>query len=201
MRLIIITGPSGSGKTTLSREILKEIKHGFVLSTDNYYKTGIFSRLLSKCVKNYFDKKISFNYKLLKKDFDFIIKNGECNYKYIYDFKNKTIKKSFIKTLKIKFLIIEGIFSKEILKHFNKRNIILIEIKISKETCMRRAIIRDINNRGKSKRLAKQDFLNSWDIFYHTNKNNNSKISNYKFLVSKKQDINNLIKKIKNLKI
>ena len=64
MKLIFISGPSGSGKTTLSNKIIKKNKNGFVLSTDNYYKTGLTSKLLSKFLKGYFDRSISFNYKL-----------------------------------------------------------------------------------------------------------------------------------------
>jgi len=76
MKLIFISGPSGSGKTTLSNQIIKKNKNGIVLSTDNYYKTGLISKLLSKFVEGFFDKSISFNKKLLKKDFEFIYKNG-----------------------------------------------------------------------------------------------------------------------------
>ena len=58
MLLIIISGPSGSGKTTLSKIILKKLKSGIILNTDNYYKTGIISQILSKTVVCYFDRKI-----------------------------------------------------------------------------------------------------------------------------------------------
>ena len=75
MKIIFISGPSGSGKTTLSNKIIEKINNGIVLSTDNYYKTGLISKLLSKFVEGYFDKSISLNYKLFKKDFNFIIKN------------------------------------------------------------------------------------------------------------------------------
>jgi len=64
MKLIFISGPSGSGKTTLSNQIIKKIKNGIVLSTDNYYKTGLISKLLPKFVEGYFDRSISFNNKL-----------------------------------------------------------------------------------------------------------------------------------------
>ena len=64
MKLIFISGPSGSGKTTLANQIILKFKNGIILSTDNYYKTGLLSNLLSKCVEGYFDKRISFNYKL-----------------------------------------------------------------------------------------------------------------------------------------
>ena len=66
MKLIFISGPSGSGKTTLSKQIIGKIKNGIILSTDNYYKIGLKSKLLSKFIEGYFDKSISFNYKLLK---------------------------------------------------------------------------------------------------------------------------------------
>ena len=40
MKLIFISGPSGSGKTTLSNQIIKKIKNGIVLSTDNTIRQG-----------------------------------------------------------------------------------------------------------------------------------------------------------------
>ena len=50
MKLIFISGPSGSGKTTLSNQILFKNKNGIVLSTDNYYTTGLLNKILSKIV-------------------------------------------------------------------------------------------------------------------------------------------------------
>ena len=93
MKLIFISGPSGSGKTTLSNEILAKIKNGIVLSTDNYYKTGLISNLLSRFVEGYFDKSISFNYKVFKKDFDYILKKRISNHKRSYDFEKKNNQK------------------------------------------------------------------------------------------------------------
>ena len=91
MKLIFISGPSGSGKTTLSNQIKVKFKNGIILSTDNYYKTGLISKILSKTIPGYFDRSISFNYKLFKKDFDYIIKNGTSINERSYDFKNKII--------------------------------------------------------------------------------------------------------------
>ena len=86
MKLIIISGPSGSGKTTLSNQIILKIKNGIVLSTDNYYKTGLISKLLSKFIEGFFDRSISLNNKLLKRDFDHNYKNDHRlqfhSYKY-----------------------------------------------------------------------------------------------------------------------
>ena len=91
MKLIFIGGPSGSGKTTLSNKLIKKNKNGFVLSTDNYYKTGLLSKILSKFVDGFFDRSISFNYKLFKKDFNFIYEHGiSLNDRY-YNFEKKTI--------------------------------------------------------------------------------------------------------------
>ena len=95
MKLIFISGPSGSGKTTLSKQILGEIKNGIVLSTDNYYKTGLLSNLLSKFVRGYFDRSISFNYNLFKKDFKSIVQNRISIHERSYNFKKKNHKKFF----------------------------------------------------------------------------------------------------------
>ena len=62
MKVIIISGPTGSGKTTLSKRILNKFKNGIELSTDNYYKADLISKILSKIVDGYFDRRISFNY-------------------------------------------------------------------------------------------------------------------------------------------
>ena len=143
MKLIFISGPSGSGKTTLSKEIILKNKNGLVLSTDNYYKTGIISKLLSKVIKGYFDRSISLNHKLFKKDFNFIFKNKISTFERSYDFKKK-ITKSFPKEKsKINFLIIEGIFAKEFSNTLNNQNYFFIELKINKNECMKRVIERD----------------------------------------------------------
>ena len=47
MQLIVISGPTGSGKTTLSKKILKKLKNGIILNTDNYYRTGILSHIFT----------------------------------------------------------------------------------------------------------------------------------------------------------
>ena len=90
MKVIFISGPSGSGKTTLSNQIIKKNKNGIVLSTDNYYKTGLISKLLPKFIEGFFDRSISFNNKLFKKDFDFICKNGTSICDRYYNFEKKT---------------------------------------------------------------------------------------------------------------
>ena len=117
MKLIFISGPSGSGKTTLSKKIIGKIKNGIILSTDNYYKVGLISKILSKFVASYFDRSISFNYKLFKKDFNFILNNGISIQERSYNFEKKIINNFFNETNNINFLIIEGIFCQRILRH------------------------------------------------------------------------------------
>ena len=111
MKIIFISGPSGSGKTTLSNQIILEIKNGIVLSTDNYYKTGLLSILLSKFIVGYFDRSISFNYKLFKKDFNFIVKNKFLINQRFYNFKEKKIKNFSKESNNINYLIVEGILN------------------------------------------------------------------------------------------
>ncbi len=199
MQLIVISGPSGSGKTTLSEKILKNIKNGIILNTDNYYRTGILSQILSRTLTSYFDRKISINFGLFKRDLEFILKNGFSDFYYKYNFKSKSIKKVYQNTTNIRFLIIEGIFGQEILKTFSKENILLIKIKANKQTCLNRVIKRDFLERGKSKDLAKRDFIKAWELFHENRNKWNSRNYFNTIVIKKKSDIDLLLKKIINI--
>ena len=198
MKLIYISGPSGSGKTTLSNQIIKKNKNGIVLSTDNYYKTGLISNILSKFVEGFFDRSISFNNKLFKKDFDFIYKNriSICDRKY--NFEKKTIQNIINKKKNISFLIVEGIFAKDFSNTLNNKDYIFLEIKIEKNECMKRVVQRDMKERGKDKKQAKNDFLKSWDIYYKKFKPNSIKNNTNKFIIEKNSDIDQILKKLFN---
>ena len=199
MKLIVIIGPSGSGKTTLSNIILKNTSNGIILNTDNYYRTGIISRILSNVITSYFDRNISFNIRLFNRDLKFILKNKFTNFSYKYDFKNRSIKKIFNKTKKIRFIIIEGIFGEEILKTLSKKNCLLIKLKANKQTCLNRVVKRDFLERGKSKDIAKKDFIKAWDLFLKNEKNYNSRNYFKTIVISKKGDVDLLLKKITNI--
>ena len=199
MQLIIISGPSGSGKTTLSEIIIKKIEDGIILNTDNYYRKGIINKILSKIVTSYFDRKISFNLKLFKKDIEFILKNGFSNLSYKYDFKNQSIKKILKKTSNIRFIIVEGIFGKEIFNFLSSKDFILIKLEVNKQCCMNRVIKRDIRERGKSKDLAESDFIKAWNLFYKNEKKNNARKYLKKFVLKDKRQIKNLLCKISKL--
>ena len=196
MKLIFISGPSGSGKTTLSKQIIEKIKNGFILSTDNYYKVGLISKFLSKFVANYFDRGISFNYKLFKKDFNFILKNGISIQERSYNFEKKIINNFFNETNNINFLIIEGIFAKEFSGTLRNQNYSFLELKINKNECMKRVILRDLKERGKAKKQAEDDFLKSWDIYYEKFKNKNIKNNANEFTITKDTNIDQILKKL-----
>ena len=196
MKLIFISGPSGSGKTTLSNQIILKKRNGFVLSTDNYYKTGLISKLLSKFVVGYFDKIISFNFKLFKKDFDFIVKNRISIQDRFYDFEKKTIKNILNETKNINFLIVEGIFANEFSNTLYNQNYYFLEIKTKKNKCMKRVLRRDFKERGKDKKKAKNDFLKSWNIYYEKFKDNSKKHNKNKFIIRKKTDIDHILEKL-----
>ena len=198
MKLIFISGPSGSGKTTLSNQIIEKTKNGIVLSTDNYYKTGLISKLLSKIFRSYFDRIISFNYKLFKKDFNFIVKNEISINQRFYDFENQSIKNYFKKIKNINYLIVEGIFAREFSITLDSNNFYFLELKINKKECMRRAVLRDLKERGKVKKKAENDFLNSWDIYYKKFKNKSMKNKANEFNIRKNTDIDKILNKIFN---
>ena len=198
MKLIFISGPSGSGKTTLSNQIILKNKNGFVLSTDNYYKTGLKSKLLSKFVEGYFDKKISFNYKLFKKDFDFIVKNGISIHDRYYNFEKKKIQNILNETKNINYLIVEGIFAEEFSKTIYNQNYYFLEIKVKKIECMKRVVQRDFKERGKDKKQAENDFLKSWEIYYEKFNPNSIKKNVNKFIIKKNTNIDHILKKLFN---
>ena len=198
MKLIFISGPSGSGKTTLSNKLIKKNKNGFVLSTDNYYKTGLISKFLSKFVEGFFDKRMSFNYKLFKKDFDFIYENRISTHDRYYNFEKKTIQNILNETNNISYLIVEGIFAKEFSNTLNNQNYYFLEIKTRKNECMKRVVLRDLKERGKDKKKAEIDFLKSWEIYYKKFNPNTIKNNKNKFIIRKNTNVDVILKKIFN---
>ena len=195
MKLIFIYGPSGSGKTTLSNQIIEKIQNGIVLSTDNYYKTGLISKVLSKFVEGYFDRSISFNKKLFKKDFYFILKNGISMHELSYDFEKKTIT-TFLNNLNnINLLIVEGIFAKEFSSTLCDQNYFLLKLKINKNECMRRVVERDLAERGKTKKQAEKDFLKSWNIYHEKFKNKIKQKNKNEYIITQNTNIDQILKK------
>ncbi len=196
MKLIFIGGPSGSGKTTLSNQIILKIKNGFVLSTDNYYKTGIISNLLANFIEGYFDRSISFNLSLFKKDFNFIINNGISINQRSYNFEKKTSKNILNKKNNIDYLIIEGIFAREFSRTLLDQNYFFLELKINKNNCMKRVLLRDLKERGKAKKQAENDFLKSWELYYEKFNNKSIKINPHELTITEDTNIDHIVEKL-----
>ena len=198
MKIIIITGPSGSGKTTLAKELKSKLENCHILSTDDFYKTGIFSNFLSKLIVSYYDRNMSHNSKLLKKTINKILKNKEINYSYKYDFINKRTETTKGKSLFIKNLIIEGIFTLELLKFFSKNDYLLIRLNTNKEICMKRINERDHIERGKSKRTSIKYFIKAWNIYKIKEKSFKNLDKGKELVFKKDPNIKTILKKLSN---
>jgi len=195
MNLIFITGPSGSGKTTISKYISKYLTNSYILSTDNYYKTGLISKISSKIIKSYFDKILSHQQSLIKNDIDNILKNNLINHYYKYDFIKKVTKKHLKKFSNIQNLIVEGIFSLELTDFFSENQYLLIRLKEKKCICRKRILQRDIIERGKNKILNLDEFNNGWNIYKNKEKKYRSKIIRG-ITLKKDLDLDFLLKKL-----
>ena len=167
-------------------------------STDNYYKTGLISKLLPKFVEGFFDRSISFNNKLLKKDFEFIYENGISFHDRYYNFEKKTIQNILNEKNNISFLIVEGIFAKEFSNTLNIQDYYFLEIKTKKNECMKRVVQRDVKERGKDKKQAENDFLKSWSIYYKKFRPNSIKNNANEFIIEKNTDLDYILKKLFN---
>ena len=93
-------------------------------------------------------------------------------------------------------MIVEGIFANEFSSTLYNQDYYFLELKINKNVCMNRALQRDLNERGKAKRKAENDFLKSWDIYYDKLKNKRIKNHRNKFIITKKTNIDKLLKKL-----
>ena len=198
MKIIIITGPSGSGKTTLAKELKSKLENCHILSTDDFYKTGIISNFLSKLIVSYYDRNMSHNSKLLKKTINKILKNKEINYSYKYDFIKKRTEIIHNKSLNIENLIIEGIFTMELLKFLSRNDYLLIRLKINKEICMKRIHERDHIERGKSKEKSIEDFLKAWNIYKNKEKFYKVLDKGKELIFKKDPNIKTILKKLSN---
>ncbi len=196
MKIIIITGPSGSGKTSLAKKIMAKLDNCYILSTDDFYKTGKISNILSKFIKSYFDRRISHNGKLLKKTINKILKDKEIDYSYKYDFVKKRTKIIYGKSYAINYLIIEGIFTLELLKFFSVNDYVLIKLKINKNKCMKRIYERDHIERGKSKLKSLEDFKMAWKIYQNKEKSYLLLNEQKELIFKKDPNVNTIIERI-----
>ena len=195
MKLIFITGPSGSGKTTISKYISTYLSNSYILSTDNYYRTGFISKILSKIIKSYFDRILSHKKKIIKKDIDYILKNKSINHHYKYNFIDKTTENNIKNISNIQNLIIEGIFSLELTDYFKQNQYLLIRLKEKKSICRKRILKRDSIERGKNNILNINEYNNGWKIYQIKEKKYKYKIERG-ITLNKNIDLEFLLKKL-----
>ena len=63
---------------------------------------------------------------------------------------------------------------------------------------MTRVIHRDLKERGKEEKQAKNDFLESWNIYYKNSKNKSIKTNRNEIIITKNTNIDKIIQKIFN---
>jgi len=194
MKIVLITGPSGSGKSTLADLLSNNLSNALILRTDNYYKTGLISKLFSKYLKSYFDKSISLNIKLLEKDIKSILENKKASHIYKYDFIKKKRFKIYKEINKINYLIIEGIFALEIIELIENYNYLLVKIKTNKNLCRKRVLKRDNEERGKNTIQSFKNFNCAWNNYKLKEKIFKLKKFKNLFVLKTDSDINKILK-------
>ena len=197
MKTIVITGPSGSGKTYLSNKLSKLFDNSILIKTDSYYRDNILIRFLSKFLFDIYDRPFSIRKNELIKTIEAIYMRSSEIKCFQYDFIKKqsshSIKKISNKD-KNQILILEGIFAHRL--DLNYRSTLNILCEEDKLICLKRRLIRDKSNRGRSEAEIKKRFNRAWNLFYI---NFTKYINNKQFIkinTSNKINYKNLIYKI-----
>ena len=197
MKTIVITGPSGSGKTYLSNKLSKLFDNSILIKTDSYYRDNIFIRFLSNFLFDIYDRPLSIRKNELIKTIEAIYMRSSEIKCFQYDFIKKqsshSIKKISNKD-KNQILILEGIFAHRL--DLNYRSTLNILCEEDKLICLKRRLIRDKSNRGRSEAEIKKRFNRAWNLFYI---NFTKYINNNQFIkinTSNKINYKNLIYKI-----
>ncbi len=199
MKTIVITGPSGSGKSFLSNKLSKIFENSILIKTDSYYRDNILIRFLSKFLFDIYDRPFSIKKNELKKTIEDISMSSSEIKCFQYDFIKKkssySIKKINNKG-KNQILILEGIFAHRL--DLNYSNTINILCKEEKSICLKRRLIRDKSNRGRSKDEIIKRFCCAWNLFYINLKSYINYNQVIKINTSDKINYENLINKINN---
>ena len=151
MHVIAITGGTGSGKTTLVQSIVSKISNREILflSSDSYYKDNPKLSFLEREKINY-DQPNAIDFNLLKQHIN-DLKSGKSIKVPKYCFKTHLRKKEYVVESPKKILLIEGILilsNSELRKEFNLK----IFLECDRDLRLKRRVIRDVNQRGRSKK-------------------------------------------------
>ena len=198
MKTIVITGPSGSGKTFLASKLTDDLDNAFLIKTDSYYRDNIFIKFLSIFMGDIYDRIESIKSKEILQTIQSIYHNEKEIKLFRYDYRSRKSSQKLVnnKENKIRYLIIEGIFSHRI--NLNYKNSINILCKQRKDICYKRRLSRDISERGRNKSEVKKKFKKSWKLFFN---DLNKYIFNYQVIETNTEDkisYVNLINIIKN---
>ena len=151
MHVIAITGGTGSGKTTLVQSIVSKISNKKILflSSDSYYKDNPKLSFLEREKINY-DQPNAIDFNLLQQHIN-DLKSGKSIKVPKYCFKTHLRKKEYVVESPKKILLIEGILilsNSELRKEFNLK----IFLECDRDLRLKRRVIRDVNQRGRSKK-------------------------------------------------
>lgn len=159
MFVIGVTGGTASGKTTfvsLLKEKCKDLSVNFI-SQDDYYANNSHLSIKERELIN-FDHPNSLDFKLLRKHIDFL-REGKAIEKPTYDFTthNRTLETKTL--LPTKVLIIEGILvlSHSLIKDIYNKS---IYIEAPEGVRKQRRIVRDVMDRGRTKKSVIEQFEN-----------------------------------------
>ncbi len=167
MKTIIISGPSGSGKSFLTNKLLELYEDSIIIKTDSYYRDSVFIKVLSFFIYDIYDRPLSIKKNEINKTLKAIYNKKRLISLSSYDFKRKqstTKKISLNYNGKNQFLILEGIFSHRL--DLNYQETINIICQEEKEICLKRRLIRDQFERGRSRTEINKKFNKSWYLFY-----------------------------------
>jgi len=200
MYLIIISGPSGSGKSYLAKKLSNEFENVNIIKTDSFYRDNLLIKFLSIYLNDIYDRMISIKKEKLIDTLRSILNKENDISTYNYDFKSKKsskLKMNMKNKSRNQILILEGIFSHRIIKHFESYIMIKILCIENKETCYKRRLRRDLIKRGRKRKEVEKRFEKSWEIFkIHSYNVNNDRDVLYINTKVKKQ-YESLINKIK----
>lgn len=149
-KIIGISGASGSGKTTASKKIIAslDIENTLLISQDSYYKDLNHLSFEQRHNQN-FDHPDALDLRLLEAHIK-SLRTGIAIDQPIYDFGNHSRQNETNKIFPKKIIIIEGtlVLSQDFLRALYDMS---VYVDINQEKCLERRIIRDLQERGRSK--------------------------------------------------
>lgn len=202
--VILIGGGSASGKTLLTQYIKKELDECVcVINIDNFYKNNPQLSFEERTKVNY-DHPDSIDSSLMIKCIKQLKSGMEIDIP-IYDFANHLRSINSIHIKPCRYIIVDGIFALYYQELLNIANL-TIYVDADQNIRLNRRIVRDINERGRTKESVLKQFKKTvapmHNIYIEPTKNN----ANHIFINNQNNGLNQkqvevVVNKIKNLSI